>query len=63
MVHVSEHLTSSQPPTGPSQHDSRCRVQDTNGSLGLVITPRNLPQDQPQMGSICSGSLCIQTYI
>ena len=62
MVHVSEHLTSSQLPTRPSQHCSRCRVQYTKGSLGLAITSGNLPQDQPQMGSISSGPLCIQTY-
>ena len=61
MVHVLEHLTSSQPPSWIPQHSSRYRVQDDKGQMGLVITTQNLPEDQSEMGSICSGPVCIQT--
>ena len=62
MVHVSEHLTSSQPPSWTPQHSSGYRVQDDKGQMGLAITPQNLPEDQSEMGSICSGPVCIQTH-
>ena len=62
MVHVSEHLTSSQPPSRTPQHSSGYRVQDDKGQMGLAITPQNLPEDQSEMGSICSGPVCIQTH-
>ena len=62
MVHVSEHLTSNQPPSRTPQHSSRYRVQDDKGQMRLAITHQNLPEDQSEMGSICSGPVCIQTH-
>ena len=62
MVHVSEHLTSSQPPFRTPQHISRYGIQDDKRQTGLAITHQNFPQDQSEMGSIYSGSVCIQTH-
>ena len=61
MVHVSEHLTSSQPPSRMPQHSSGYRVQDDKGQMGLAIASQCLPQHQSEMGPICSGPVCIQT--
>ena len=58
--HVSEHHTSGQSHTRLPEHNSRQRISNSTGQMGLVITPQYLPEDQEEMGTTISGSACIQ---
>ena len=40
VVHVSEHHTSGQSHTRPPEHNSRQRISNSTGQMGLVITPQ-----------------------
>ena len=60
VVHVSEHHTSGQSLTRPPEHNSRQRILNSAGQMGLAITPQYFPEDQSEMGTTISGSVYIQ---
>ena len=60
VVHVSEHHTSGQSLTRPPEHNSRQKILNSAGQMGLAITPQYFPEDQSEMGTTISGSVYIQ---
>ena len=53
---MSQNMTLTRPP----EHNSRQRISNSAGQMGLAITPQYFPEDQSEMGTTISGSVCIQ---
>ena len=61
MVHVPGHYPESQSPTWAPQHCSRQGVQGESRQMGLEASPKHFSKNQPDLGTLCSRPVCIQT--
>ena len=62
MVHGEIDQPGSRTHIGTREHNSRRRVEEASGQMGLEAMPCNIPTDQLDLGSSDSGSICIQDH-
>ena len=62
MVHGEKDQPGSRTHIGTREHNSRRRVEEASGQMGLEAMPCNIPTDQLDLGSSDSGSICIQDH-
>ena len=61
MVHVPGYNLESQSSTWTPQHSGRQGIQSESRQMGLEASPQHISKNQPDLGTLCTRSVCFKT--